>query len=475
MQTKRASLLLLSALVAGIFTASSFAADFYVATNGSNTTGNGSIGNPWATIEFALGQVPDGSAIVVRPGTYTGRTRFARHFTSGVTVRSEIPYKAVLTNTNDHVITMYGSNVGASHVTVQGFEIKSQPGNTIAVVVHLDGGGKQQLVHDIVLRDNIIHDSFSNDILKINNNATAITVEGNMFYNQQGADEHIDINSVQNVTVQDNVFLNDFAGSGRVNDSSTSSFIVIKDSNGTKDGILGANNITVKRNVFLNWEGTTGHNFVLCGEDGTRNYESFNVMIENNLMLGNSSNVMRAPFGVKGSKDITFRNNTISGNLPSQAFAMRLNREKQNPQVDNVRMYNNIWADPTGTMEDFSDTIPADILTFVLSNNLYWNNGAAIPFDAAEKINYTDDAARVVANPLIANPAGLTIPRWVPATSTFADGSTTIRAAFLRLVDLYGKTGVGSAARDAASAANAPADDIRGNLRTSPDIGCYEQ
>lgn len=215
-------------------------------------------------------------------------------------------------------------------------------------MVHLDGGGKSQLVHHITIRNNILHDSFANDILKINNNATAIVVEGNMFYNQTGSDEHIDINSVQGVTVQDNIFFNDFAGSGRVNDNSTSSYIVIKDSNGSRDGIVGANNITVRRNVFLNWEGTSGHNFILCGEDGTDTYESFNVMIENTLMLGTSANVMRAPFGVKGSKDITFRNNTISGNFPSQAFAMRLNREKNNPRVDNVRMYNNIWTDPHG-------------------------------------------------------------------------------------------------------------------------------
>lgn len=454
---------------------SALAADYYVATYGSDTSGNGSLSNPWATIQYAVGQVPDGSTILARPGTYTGRTRFTRHFVQGITVRSEVPYQAVLTNTNDHVITMYGSNVGASYITLEGFEIHSQPGNATPVMVHLDGGGKSQLVHHITIRNNVIHDSYSNDVLKINNNATAIVVQENMFYNQQGSDEHIDINSVQDITVQDNVFFNDFAGSGRVNDNSTSSYIVIKDSNGSRDGIVGANNITVRRNVFLNWEGTTGHNFILCGEDGTKTYESFNVLIENNLMLGNSANVMRAPFGVKGSKDITFRNNTISGNFPSQAFAMRLNREKNNPPVANVRMYNNLWTDPTGSMEDFSDTPPADILSFVLYRNLYWNNGPAIPYDPLEKVNYTDDVGRVVADPLIASPAGLVIPRWVPASSAFADSSTTIREAFLRLVELYAKTGVGSAAVGAADPANAPADDIRGNLRSGPDIGAYEQ
>ena len=60
-----------------------------------------------------------------------------------------------------------------------------------------------------------------------------------------------------------NIFFNDFAGSGRSNNNDTSSHIVIKDSN------LGSHNITVRRNVFLNWEGSTGSNFILIGEDRT--------------------------------------------------------------------------------------------------------------------------------------------------------------------------------------------------------------
>ena len=154
---------------------------------------------------------------------------------------------------------------------------------------------------------------------------------------------------------------------------------------------------------------------------------------------------------------------------------MRLNREKNNPRVDNVRMYNNIWTDPTGTMEDFSDTPPADILSVVLYRNLYWNAGQAIPYDPLEKVNYTDDLGRVVADPRIASPAGLVIPRWIAASSAFADNSATIREAFLRLVELYAKTGAGSAAVGAADPANIPADDIRGNPRLFPDIGAYEQ
>ncbi len=444
---------------------------YYVATTGDDTLGDGTNANPWHTITHALMQVPDGSTILVKPGDYVGRVRLSGNFALGVTIRSEVPYQARLRNTADKVITSYD---GCSGITLEGFDITHGGEGAVALVVHLDGGGTQQNVHHVTLYNNIIHDSYNNDILKINNGAHDITVRGNMFYNQTGSDEHMDVNSVVNVVIEDNVFFNDFVGSDRTNNNDTSAYVVIKDSNGNSDGVLGSKNITVRRNVFLNWQGSTGYGFVQVGEDATSNFEADGVLVENNLMLGNSTNTMRSPIGIMGSRAVTFRNNTVAGNFPSLAFALRLYRISPNQLNQNIFYYNNVWSDPTGTMEDFSDSPPADTASFAIDRNLYWNNGAAIPQDSSELANYTDDAHRLIANPLLGSQAGLIIPRWYTATNQFADGSASIREAFEKLVMLYGAPASTSPIVNAADPAHAPGDDIWGHARSTPDLGAVE-
>ena len=449
---------------------------YYVSTTGSDSN-PGTAGQPWATLDHASARVlalgGSNCTVFFADGVYTGGHSLYERFATPTTFRATNPYRAVLQN-NSRALSIFGGR----NMVFEGFEFRHTGAGAAALVVQVQQDGTNW-AENVVFRNNVFHDSWNNDVLKINNGARFVTVEGNVFYNQTGSDEHMDVNSVTDVVIQDNIFFNDFAGSGRTNNNDTSAFIVIKDSNGNDDGLEGDERITVRRNVFLNWEGGSGSNFVLIGEDGMPYHEAEDVLVENNLMVGNAPHLMRAAFGVKGGRNIRFRNNTVVGNLPSLAYAFRLNQEGSNPPNENVSFHNNVWSDPSGTMgaeggggNDFSDGGAAETMNLVLDRNLYWNGAAAIP--AGDQVNpLVTDTRRIVANPqLNTNQAAIVLPRW--NGTSFLSGSTTIRQEFVRLVNLYGSIPAGSPGHNQADAALAPADDILGNPRTAPDMGAFE-
>lgn len=447
---------------------------FWVATSGSDVPANGSEAQPWRTITYALDRVPDGSLVLVKPGEYVGRIRIRGNFANGVTVRSQVPYQARL-RAAETVLTVYNDSATIQGITIEGFDIAHTGAGAGALVVQIQDGFATD-TRRITLQDNILHDSYNNDILKINNGASGIVVRGNLFYNQSGSDEHIDINSVDDVLVEDNVFFNDFAASGRANNNDTSAYIVVKDSNANDDEYLGARNVRIRRNIFLNWQGSSGSNFVLLGEDGTANHEAFDCLVENNLMLGNSANPMRASFGVKGARDSVFRANTIVGNLPANAFAMRLNREGSNPVVSGIAFHNNLWSDPTGTMEDFSDTAAADVSNITLRRNGYWNGGSPIPQDASDAVNYTQDPEPRIGDPKLPGQAGIDTPAWNGVLGQFDGGFMTIREVFVHLAETYGRPAADGNGIDQADPTRMPPDDLLGRPRgANPDLGAYER
>lgn len=447
---------------------------FYVATDGSDETGDGSAAAPWATITHALDSVADGSLILVRPGLYVGRVRIRGLFAQGVTVRSEVAYRAQL-RADETVLTIFE----AQGITLEGFDIAHLSPAAEAIVVQIqdalgDAPGGAEFTSRITLRNNILHDSYNNDILKINNGVQQITIAGNLFYNQGDSDEHIDLNSVRDVVIEDNIFFSAFAASGRAVTGESSSFIVAKDSNGEDDGLVGLSGLTIRRNLFLHYEGSVGHNMVLLGEDGHPYYEASEVLIENNLFLGDGAPI-RAPFGTKGVHNVVFRHNTLTGDTPGGAFAWRTNMEGENQPNDNIQLYNNIFSDPTGTMENFATAPVGETAGFTLNHNLYWNGGQPLPGGTEDMVQISADAAALTGDPRLNPPVNVPLPVWDAAAGLFGGGAADIRAAFVQLVRAYGVPQAGSAALDQADPAQTSGEDILGQPRTgAPDLGAYE-
>jgi hypothetical protein len=430
---------------------------------------SGTIDHPWATLQHANRNVSDDQCTVwFQPGEYVGGNRLNRRFDTQTVFKSIEPYRAVLLNNGPVVIIS-----GATNITLEGFDIQHSGSDASPLLIFIDGSDEGWSEH-IVLRNNIIHDSYNNDLLKIFDRVRFTTIENNIFYNQGPTEEHMDVNSVTDVVIQDNIFFNDYEASGRLNQNNSKQFIVIKDSNGAEDGLIGSQRVTVRRNIFLNWEGQDDETFIQVGLDGKPYYEAIDTRIENNLLIGNSANPVGAAFGVRGAKDVYFINNTIVGDLPANAYATRVAITQENPPNQNIFFHNNIWSDPTGTMGDeFSDGDPADTENLVLNNNLYWNRGVAIP-DGDLFSPLQDDPRRIVSDPWLAkNQSNIVLPYW--NGSSFLSGKESIRDEFIRLARKYAMIFFFSPAKNEADPAFAPIDDILGQPRTGlPDLGAYE-
>jgi hypothetical protein len=474
-----ALLLLLSSAARG--------ATSYVAPNGDDTSGDGSSAKPWATINHALAALPaaGGDTVLVKPGTYNGRTITYRSFASPVTIASEIAYRAKLTcivaGKADEIISVF--TAGDANLVIDGFDVSNVVAGFVPdarnnVLIHFQDASR------IELRNCVIHGNTApngcNELLKINRGSDTayprnIFIHGNVFYDRPsiGGADMIDSVRPGELDIYENIFFE------RGLSDNSQSFITLKRQvNDIPASALPVRSPRdrVSRNVFLGWDGKTDQAFVQFGEDADAEVMISDSVIENNLMIGNSSHSIVAPVQLKGCAGITVRANTVVGDLPGSSFGARIGTEGSNPPSHDFRFRNNIWCDPTGTMTNRLMSVygSVDIATILLDHNLFWNQGNALP--ATGEVLPTADAHRVVADPqLPASQAGIVLPVLDEGSGTFPSGSTTIRQEFERLVNAYGALPAGSPARGAADAANMPATDILGRARDAhPDLGCFE-
>ncbi len=442
---------------------------YRVSLEGSDTTGDGSAARPWRTIPNAVAKVPDqGCVILVAPGRYEGYVNLKRRLSKTLTIRSLVPHAAVLVN-DGTVLDIDGGR----NLVIEGFRLTQSgpgPAGQLSYVAIIDRSGSTWSER-ITLRNNILHDSLNDDLLKVHNGVEGMNVVGNVFYNQGPSEQHIDVNSVRDVRITGNLFFNDLARSGRQLEAQKS-YIVVKDSNGETDGMLGSRDITIDRNVFANWQGGPDETFVQIGNDGKPYHEAIGVRLERNLFLAHSPFRAQATVGVRGVKDVTLNANTVVGDLPSSAFGLWVNIRSDNPQNDGLRVLNNVFADPTATMGRFSTGAVTSIANAGLDRNLYWNGGAALADGTV--IGPSADARAVRGDPKLPAVTGpVLVPYWTG--TAFLSGATTVRAEFRRLVETYGTPGAGSAAFVVANPATAPLTDILGRAAgPTPDLGAVQ-
>ncbi|MBL4689731.1 MAG: hypothetical protein JKY37_34400 [Nannocystaceae bacterium] len=440
------------------------------------TVGNGGLGSIRQALDQASQQGWLDVKITVAAGHDEGTLEGSLGIFTNALVVSETPYGAHI-----DAINLSGGDV-AQYVTFEGFDF----GEASGIVIKMDGGQTtDQNVHHVTFRNNVIHDSGANDVVKINAGSNHITFERNILYAH--SDDVMDLNSVQNVYVHDNIFF-DIDGER--------SLLVIKDSTpiGSPDFYKSTRYAYVRRNVFLNWQGAGNSMMLYLGEDNDRDEYAVQVaVVENNLFVGNGdlTSGFAAPIGLRGVRDITIRNNTFNGafaNGRSWAFLAWAITDPQLLRTEDLYIYNNAWVanDGVGTAR-FSKSDSDLVGDFLLDHNLYWNGGLPIPQDDQGVINYTADAAALLMDPSLPDvPDQIPLPTWDAQAGAFGDGSSTICEAFERLVINYGQPAQGSAVIDGGvanvaqaagdeSTTNDVTDDIRGNARRgTPDVGSVE-
>lgn len=142
--------------------------NLYVATSGSDLSGDGSIGTPWKTIGYGIGRLLAGDTLIVGNGIYSGKGNFIRNIPSGTsqsytTIKAESPFSVRINRgTDDLGYTDSPLIIEAnSYVHVEGiiFDVENDP--TPPNVVRISSSDHIKVMKCIVKRSGSI-DNYAN-------------------------------------------------------------------------------------------------------------------------------------------------------------------------------------------------------------------------------------------------------------------------------------------------------------------------
>lgn len=405
----------------------------YVATTGSDTTGNGSITSPYRTIQMTYDRVAPGTMILVQPGIY-GSVNFMRMVSpQRITVAAITPYTVRVEDAS----LPFACN-GCTGLVVDGIYVHAT-GTGGLPVMHINGG------QDVVIRNCIVDNAGTSASIRLSGDPVNVSVLRNMLYD---GNPPLHAAQITGATIQDNVVVHTRTLNGAIL---------------WLEAPLGGVS-RIQRNILAGFSGC-----VDCGmlemrlDNGTS--------VASNLLISGSAPSDGA-FKLEGPTNAAIQFNTIVGDVPGTAFALTGTQYNSTP-VSNLTFTNNVFADPTGTLGDFSDGTPTDITSPVVMSNAYWNGGQALAPGINDAVDPFGDPQAVLGDPQLPSFTPFTAPLWDPVNLQFSDGSKTICDEFYRLALQYGMPAATSPLAGAATGADRPLD-LLGFARTSMTIGALE-
>jgi len=438
-------------LLAGACSAA-FATDIFVATNGNDTTGNGSIGNPYATLTKATSVAVAGDTIQVRAGSYVQGLYWD---TGG----NGAPGAYITIQAYDGDLT--ASFVGASGTT-----------NTIDLenrqyckVIGLDVAATQSQGYYCVklsgcqyveLKRCSIHDSGAGDAVK-GNQGDYYLIEDNEIYrpggaapsgNNQGIDSGVDVDYA---TYRNN-YIHDFPDMAFY-------------CKGGSDGCVAEGNIVYDQDPA--WPGPA----VGFGQSTDQKsmkpgavYQSYNMVMRNNLFID-------CPGGAVGTYSCyhghmynnTIRNcGTASANLG--IICQRATGDNWTPNTDGFYVYNNVFLDTRGQMPSVYRYHSGNYSDWLHDYNSFYNNGNPIPTGTWAGFDPNLEANSTFGNPNLANQTG--------TATTYAGWKNCLRitSASTLLID----EGTSAAGNDPQPAVHTDMDGLSRPQGSGWDIGAFE-
>jgi len=268
----------------------------FVATDGNDTSGNGSLVNPYRTISHALSYAPAGSTIILRSGTYSEAVRIRQ---SNITIRSmSNEFAKIETPTdNSDVSATVILDVDSDGAKLQRLEIVGGYYYGVMLWTRWDWGESDRTgTSNITIEDCKIHDT-GRDAIKVTPGCDFVTIRRNEIYNSgvrdDGNAEGIDNVNGDFMLVQENYIHN------------TATNCVY-----CKGGAYGC---VIERNLLENC-GSAG---VMVGFDTSPEffdlevnpdrYENIRGIVRNNIIV----NTGLAGIGMYAAKDSVIVNNTL--------------------------------------------------------------------------------------------------------------------------------------------------------------------
>ena len=380
--------------------------NYYVSTSGNNSN-NGSITQPWVTIQYGINNLQPGDILNVEPGIYNEVLSFP---ISGSAANGYI----TLMGSSGAIIDGSGQGpVGVSissknYIKVIGLEVRNFTGSNTPIGISVSGSSSNleilnNIVHHIESPNDNAHGIafYGSNSSPINN----ITVDGNEIRNcKLGQSEAMVLNgNVTNFIVSNNIVHDNdnigidfigFEGTGPVG------------SDQARDGIC-------RNNIVYNISSLT--NATYLGErsaDGIYVDGGKNIIIEKNKVYDCDIGIeLASEHQGKNTEDITIRNNFVSGSYQANIMAGGYDATRGN--AVNITIVNNTTYEGTGG----ELALQYNCNNIVIKNNIFYAN----PNPAYLQNLGSNNSSIIVDNNIYYGESTSSSGDWTDANAKFMD------------------------------------------------------